>query len=270
MTFPVTYDACGRCESSKPGTVALWQETVALFPPAGTMGICNCRNARGGSSLSVHSCCRAWDCACRAPWGDRIAAFLVAMHRELGVQCVIWNRRIWSTTSPYWRVYTGVDPHTNHIHVELNRAAGSGLTRAIVRAAYNAWAGKRPPTATPLPEPIPAPRRRHMEVDELERPARKRPDAVNGHECWDTEARTHGTKWNLDGVESVVHSVLCVRPVRPTPEAKVTVYWPHAVATVSVPWGGSQWTVPVDGAIAVVDENDVGLNVHVEQIVLPR
>lgn len=279
MSFPARYDTPTRpCKRPYPGAYALKDESINLFAQCGSAGIYNCRNTRGSSAPSVHSEDRAWDAAFRQPGrgqrnpaGDHLANFLVARHQELGVQCVIWNRRIWSVPRGYWRTYSGTNPHLDHVHVELNWPAARGLVRSIVRAAFESWTGNRPPTAKPLPEsPAPAPRRRYMEVDELERPARKRPEPVNGHECWDTEALAHGTSWNLDGAESVVHSVLCVRPARPTPEAKVTVYWPNAVAAVTVPWGGARWTAPADGAIAVVDENDVGLNVHVEQIILPR
>ncbi len=38
------------------------------------------------------------------------------------MQYLIWNRRSWAPGRG-WRTYTGVSPHTDHIHVELNRSA---------------------------------------------------------------------------------------------------------------------------------------------------
>lgn len=160
--------------------------------------------------------------------------------------------------------YTGPNPHATHLHVSIH----SSYTHD--RRSWHLAGSGSTPQPTPQPEPAPVPKRRcRQEVDEMERPARKRPEKVNERTCWDTEALAHGTNWNLDGVEAVVHSVLCVRPRTPVP-AKATVYWPNAVVTVDVPWGGARWTVPADGAIAVVDESDSDLVVHVEQVILPR
>lgn len=162
MSFPVRYDSPGRrCLSSRdaPGCVALKDACLLLFEGAENAGICACRNARGTSSPSVHGECRAWDAhfdqprrGQRNPLGDFLANFLVANHEQLGVQCVIWNRRIWSVTKPYWRTYSGTNPHLDHVHVELNWPGARGLIGAVVIAAYNAWKGNRPSDAKPLPE----------------------------------------------------------------------------------------------------------------------
>lgn len=34
---------------------------------------------------------------------------------------VIFNRQIWSREQPYWRVYSGDSPHTEHMHVSVLR-----------------------------------------------------------------------------------------------------------------------------------------------------
>jgi hypothetical protein len=48
----------------------------------------------------------------------------------MGIQELIWNRRIWTATyhAQGWRTYTGPDPHTDHIHIGLNRAGASKRT----------------------------------------------------------------------------------------------------------------------------------------------
>ena len=41
-----------------------------------------------------------------------------AMARRFGINYIIWNRRMWRSYAPErgWAVYTGVSPHTDHIH----------------------------------------------------------------------------------------------------------------------------------------------------------
>jgi hypothetical protein len=73
--------------------------------------------------------------------GDRVAAWLVANRKKLGVKYVIWNERIWSEQrqSDGWRDYcsTGVpcgddsSSHRNHIHVSTyGDSAGADVTMA--------------------------------------------------------------------------------------------------------------------------------------------
>ncbi len=58
---------------------------------------------------------------------DAIVAWLVApdkqgrqgaMARRFGINYIIWNRHMWRSYAPErgWAVYTGVSPHTDHIH----------------------------------------------------------------------------------------------------------------------------------------------------------
>jgi peptidoglycan hydrolase-like protein with peptidoglycan-binding domain len=62
------------------------------------------------------------------PAGIEIVRTLGANGDRNGIQTVIWDRRIWSRRSPNGRAYTGVNPHTDHLHIELNRSAASSLT----------------------------------------------------------------------------------------------------------------------------------------------
>ncbi|MDH5150458.1 peptidoglycan-binding domain-containing protein [Brevibacterium casei] len=87
-------------------------------------GIYNCRSVRGGRTTSLHGEGRAADFGIRpygAAYGTALANALVAYSKELGIQCVIWNRKIWSSSYPNsgWRRYNGVASHTDHIHVEF-------------------------------------------------------------------------------------------------------------------------------------------------------
>jgi flagellar protein FlgJ len=87
------------------------------------MGIFNCRNVRGGSTLSLHAEGRAIDIA---PYsrsqGTAISRYLLSRASELNVQEIIYYRQIWSARYPNagWRNYTGSNPHTDHVHIGLN------------------------------------------------------------------------------------------------------------------------------------------------------
>jgi len=110
------------------------------------LGIVNCRPVRGGKADSLHSEGRASDLGhlVRIPAegaaGDRLAALLVQNAHALGVQCVIWNRRIWSSSRPTWRPYGGPNPHTDHLHVELTWAGARSLTEEMLERAFGGGA----------------------------------------------------------------------------------------------------------------------------------
>ena len=86
-------------------------------------GIYNCRSVRGGRTTSLHGEGRAADNGVRpysAEYGTKLANAIVNNSKELGVQCVIWNRKIWSCSYPdSWRNYGGVAHHKDHLHVEF-------------------------------------------------------------------------------------------------------------------------------------------------------
>lgn len=125
-----------RCTGGpQPGVVALRNMVMRLFPIFGSLGIYNCRPVRGGGSLSTHGEGRGWDCRCNAnipnerEAGDDLAKLLVQVHKYLGIQRIIWNRRQWDTNTKAWRAYGGVSPHTDHLHIELCWASASGPKR---------------------------------------------------------------------------------------------------------------------------------------------
>jgi hypothetical protein len=110
----------------QPGALAL--RDYAHSCGFGDAGIFNNRAVRGGSALSLHAEGRAVDIT---PAGGDLSAFcerLIAAHETLGVQQIIWQRRVWRCDRPGWRAYTGTDPHTSHAHVELTRHAAATLT----------------------------------------------------------------------------------------------------------------------------------------------
>jgi hypothetical protein len=111
-----------------------------------SLGICNCRDVRGSSSMSIHAECRAIDFGLpmiggRAnPLGDHIVNVLGRQGNKAGVQAIVWAYRnvptVFSRVSPEGRPYKGVHPHRDHLHIELTRAAGELLTLTTLRTLY--------------------------------------------------------------------------------------------------------------------------------------
>lgn len=114
------------------------------------LGIYNCRPVRGGLTTSLHGEGRAVDFGCPIgnPWMQALVDQLVAHSAELGIQCIIYNRQIWSSAQPAagWRKYTGVASHTDHAHIELTWASARTLTVAHISAIL----GGRKPAPSPV------------------------------------------------------------------------------------------------------------------------
>lgn len=127
--------------AATPGAKALMKFLVGAVPHAANMGIYNCRNVRGGSTTSCHGEGRADDVGMPmvggkgSPQGHALVQVLRPIASELGIQCIIYDRTIWSAKSPgkNGRPYTGADPHYTHIHIELTRAAGQKINLATVK-----------------------------------------------------------------------------------------------------------------------------------------
>lgn len=107
------------------GAQGLMAWFLAKFADDGGLnaGIYNCRTVRGGKTTSLHGEGRAADLAIRpyrAAYGTMLADLLRRHSKELGIQCVIWNRKIWSGYYTEFRPYSGVNAHVDHLHVELS------------------------------------------------------------------------------------------------------------------------------------------------------
>ena len=119
------------------------------FPWVFSLGICNCRNVGGGSSLSHHANCRALDAGIPTgsggsyipEFGDPIIELLGPHGRELGLDHLILNRIIYSARSPNGRPYSGVHPHFNHAHIGLTEAGAINLNYATLVAVLGEPAG---------------------------------------------------------------------------------------------------------------------------------
>lgn len=129
---PVPWNGGADCSGhAEPGTVELRRRILARFPgivyAAGTY---NCRpNTANTATISSHGEGRGVDAMIRTvagqadPAGDAVANWLVRYAVPLGVQFIAWDRRKWNREYPgEVRVYTGPNPHTDHVHAE--RVAG--------------------------------------------------------------------------------------------------------------------------------------------------
>jgi hypothetical protein len=172
MSFPVVYNrAVTPARGPQPGALALMAWALHTHPTGRNLGIFNPRRQRGRAVLSIHAEGRAIDVGFPVqrpdghPDGWRLSHQLVAHHRELGIQCVIFARRIWTNTraGQGWRPYTGAADHFDHVHAELTVEAARRLTIDMIRAAT---APPPPPAPKPAPptRPTPPPTRQELDV----------------------------------------------------------------------------------------------------------
>ncbi len=143
MSFPVIYERASHpTQGPTPGARAILAWSLANYRTATSLGIYNNRSVRGGSSLSTHAEGRAIDVGFPAtvggtPEGWALANAMRIHHRDLGVQGVIYARRIWTNTQNDrgWRQYNGKAAHNEHVHIELTRQAGRELTHKMINQA---------------------------------------------------------------------------------------------------------------------------------------
>lgn len=134
------YVGAKSCTSGpQPGARGAMAWFLAKYASQGGLntGIYNCRSVRGGRTTSLHGEGRAADFGIRpysAKYGSQLAEAMRRKSKELGIQCIIWDRKIWSGAHPSagWRRYTGVAHHKDHIHVEFTWATARKSANAVV------------------------------------------------------------------------------------------------------------------------------------------
>lgn len=57
--------------------------------------------------------------------GNEIRNFLINNAQRLGIQRIIWNRFTWVADRDGWNPYGGSNPHTDHLHIEINLEAST-------------------------------------------------------------------------------------------------------------------------------------------------
>ncbi len=142
-TWTVEYDSApswdggANCSGgSTAGARVLRDVIVAAFPQTSGIGVYNCRVIAGTNSMSLHGVGRALDIMIPTISGDAdngsgdpIAAWLMEHAGEFGLQGIIWDRKIWTTSRRPGERLRSLDPsvnqHVDHIHAEINELAGA-------------------------------------------------------------------------------------------------------------------------------------------------
>lgn len=140
MAIHVGYQGANKCTGGpQPGARGMMAWFLAKYKAKGGLntGIYNCRSVRGGRTTSLHGEGRAVDLGIRplrAKYGTALADALRKNSKELGIQCIIWNRKIWSGSYPHagWRPYKGQANHYDHLHVELTWAGAKRSEKAMI------------------------------------------------------------------------------------------------------------------------------------------
>lgn len=134
------YESCPSCSGKpQPGTVALLKYLLERFPYTRSLGIYNCRNVGGTSTRSIHACGRALDLGiptiagrANTELGDPIVRFLDKYTTQFGLMGQIYNRTRYDAKTPRGRLYTGVNPHYDHDHIEQRSAQARSLRYADI------------------------------------------------------------------------------------------------------------------------------------------
>lgn len=117
----------------RSGTQKLRAHLDQKFPDITSLQGYACRaNTANTSRMSIHGTGRALDIfiprsgsAADNTKGDKVANYLVANAQELQIQYMIWDRTQWRANGSNDAAYTGPNPHTDHLHVEITEEAAS-------------------------------------------------------------------------------------------------------------------------------------------------
>ena len=148
-----------------PGATGSMAYFLAKYKSFGAQnsGIYNCRPIRGtNQTTSLHGESRAVDFGLKyatdIPTYQKFAEQLRLHSKELGIQCIIFNRRIFSGgySDKGWHKYNGVNPHTDHLHVELSWAAARRSYEDTIELWDTVLGGKVGKPVVPKPSNRPA------------------------------------------------------------------------------------------------------------------
>lgn len=135
-----TYQFAQSCTgTAQPGVVALMIALDEWIDEQSSFGIYNCRDIVGGDTTSLHSEGRAYDCGLPMvggrgnPIGYEIIDRLGQIGDVTGVQLIIFDRKKWSLKGD-GLPYTGLAPHYDHLHIELNWWGATNMTVATWRS----------------------------------------------------------------------------------------------------------------------------------------
>lgn len=122
-----------------PGAAIVRSYLLAHFPQTSVIGGYNCRqNTANTAYMSIHAVGRALDImlplsnsSADNDLGDPIGNWLIENAEAIGIQYIIWDEWTWMasrTPGQKGKLYTGPNPHHDHLHVELSEEAGMQTT----------------------------------------------------------------------------------------------------------------------------------------------
>jgi hypothetical protein len=146
--FPLNASQTTCDPTTKPGVAAF--RSMVMSQRGGRDGgiVRNC----GIGGRSEHKEGRAWDWMMNAndpaqkAVADQFVAELIAtdakgevaaLARRYGIYYIIWNQQIWLaySASSGWRPYSGVSPHTDHVHFSFTWDGAMGRTSGFTGVA---------------------------------------------------------------------------------------------------------------------------------------
>jgi hypothetical protein len=165
---------CSGYATSGAKALMSWYLGAYADDGAANLGIYVCKSIAGTATTSLHGEGRACDLGStpyrHLPFMDDVMDALVAHSKELGIQCVIHDDKIWSSSYPYagWRNYSGSDPHRGHGHAELTPWAAVNLTVPLINRVLGTTVVRpTPPPPKPTTPPVDWTRRLIMALPEL-------------------------------------------------------------------------------------------------------
>ena len=106
----------------------------ATFPAVTTIGGLRCSpiTINGVQEMSIHAVGRALDVMVGSnALGAEIADWAVKNAVAQRIQLIIWDGKVWQANSPASRrltTYTGSNPHTDHVHIEVTSEGDAQLS----------------------------------------------------------------------------------------------------------------------------------------------
>ncbi len=172
----VPYQGQTVCDPvARPGVIAFARLMTSHYGMGSTALI----GRTCGSGPSEHYDGRAWDWMLNVgnPAQEAVAQSVLAwltapdsdgvkgaMARRFGIMYIIHNRKMWRAYAPErgWAPYSGVSPHTDHIHFSFNYDGAAGRTSWWTGVPTRSYLTTLPKAATTLPTtpatpPSPAP-----------------------------------------------------------------------------------------------------------------
>ncbi len=167
----VPYQGQTICDpAARPGVLAFARLMTSHYGMGSTALI----GRTCGSGPSEHYDGRAWDWMLNVdnPAQEAVAQSVLnwltapdangvqgAMARRFGIMYIIHNRKMWRAyaTDRGWAPYTGVSPHTDHIHFSFNYDGAAGRTSWWTGVPTRSYLTALPPAAATLPAPATPP-----------------------------------------------------------------------------------------------------------------